>query len=168
MDGWAQLQDHPTLCERGAIPTAAILFRRVGLLFVKRRGPQQMLCSTCQLDPDALMFQRWQSLRWEICTAHPLPLGRGPTWPQTIPCQGVRSQPPLLLHQNGIGFFFRWEAQILLLPLQSLPPWNMTAYWPQHMHNITLLYIYIYVSDTHTLVFPFWIRRLQREECDEK
>lgn len=44
---------------RGAIPTAVVLFRSVGLLFVKRRGPQQMLCSTSWLDPDALMFQRW-------------------------------------------------------------------------------------------------------------
>lgn len=70
--GWAQPQDPPASCARGAIPTAAVLFRKVGLLFVKRRGPRQMLCSTSRLDPDALMFQRWRSLGWEICTAHPL------------------------------------------------------------------------------------------------
>lgn len=80
--GWAQLQDtptHTTSQERGAIPTASVLFRRFGLLFVKRRGPQQMLCSTSRLDPYALTFQRWRSLRWDICTVHPLSqLGGGP------------------------------------------------------------------------------------------
>lgn len=43
---------------------------------------------------------------------------------------------------------------------------NVTACWPQHMHKVTLLYLY--VSHTRTLVFPFWLRRLQREEWDEK
>lgn len=40
------------------------------------------------------------------------------------------------------------------------------------MHNITVLYIYkyiyIHIPRTHALVFPFWIRSLQREEWDEK
>ena len=38
-----------------------------------------MLCSTGQLDPHASVFRRWRSLRWEICTAHPLSrLGEDP------------------------------------------------------------------------------------------
>lgn len=58
--GWVQPQDPPPASrERGAIPTAADLFGRVGPLFVKRRGPQQMLCSTSRLNPDALTFQKW-------------------------------------------------------------------------------------------------------------
>lgn len=114
---WAQPQDSPPppRLMRERCHTITVLFGRVGLLFVKRRGPQQMLCSTILLDPDALMFQRWPRVR-DLHHTSSLTAGRGPAWPRSVPCQDTQSQPPLLLHQNGIDFFFHWEARIFTRP----------------------------------------------------